>query len=57
MSATGTGLIFIYSYKYFEKRRILEGKKKTANRLKNEDAYLGGVPIQRTGQVWVAGRF
>ena len=33
-------------YKYFEKVRIAEGKKKTAKRLRNEEEYPHGMPLR-----------
>ncbi|GBE78331.1 hypothetical protein SCP_0112160 [Sparassis crispa] len=43
------------AYIYFEKVRILEGKKKTAKRLRNEGEYAGGLPQEDRSRVWVFG--
>lgn len=40
-------------YVYFEKRRIAEGKKKTAKRLRNEQEQRGGLPLEDRKHVWV----
>jgi hypothetical protein len=42
-------------YKYFEKVRILEGKKKTEKRKKNEAGHLNGLPRDDRRKVWVFG--
>jgi hypothetical protein len=49
-------LILPPRYIYFEKRRIAEGKKKTAKRLRNEQEYgsRGGMPLRDGNRpVWV----
>ncbi len=39
---------------YFEKTRILEGKKKSAKRERNEiETGAGGFPLQDRSKVWV----
>ncbi|KAI0347798.1 hypothetical protein BDW22DRAFT_1319522, partial [Trametopsis cervina] len=43
------------AYIYFEKRRVLEGKKKTAKRIRSEDEFPLGRPLQddrRVKYVW-----
>lgn len=43
-----------HRYVYFEKVRILEGKKKTAKRERNEDEIgVRGFPLQDRSKVWV----
>jgi hypothetical protein len=42
-------------YKYFEKVRILEGKKKTEKRKKNEAEYSNGLSKEDRRRVWVYG--
>ena len=43
-----------HSYVYFEKRRVLEGKKKTAARIRNEAEHAHGMPLQEAPRyVWV----
>jgi len=44
------------SYVYFEKRRILEGKKKTAGRQRNEKQLPRGFPTETPRGRWVRGR-
>lgn len=44
------------SYVYFEKVRILQGKKKTPKRLSNEVEFPGGFPLETRRNVWVLGR-
>ncbi|KAJ3905487.1 hypothetical protein F5879DRAFT_799571 [Lentinula edodes] len=41
------------AYCYFEKVRIAEGKKKTAGRMRNEDEYLDGFPLENRRKGWV----
>jgi hypothetical protein len=42
------------SYIYFEKRRIFEGKKKSAKRIRNEQERPAGFPRRDGGRpVWV----
>lgn len=48
-SANGT---YYCAYKYFEKRRIAEGKKKTPKRLRMEKEESGGVDTTRRSGVW-----
>jgi hypothetical protein len=42
-------------YVYFEKVRILEGKKKTPKRQRNEEEYRSGLPLEDRRRVWVFG--
>ncbi|KAG9018374.1 hypothetical protein FRB93_000077 [Tulasnella sp. JGI-2019a] len=53
----GAGNRLYYSaYVYFEKKRILEGKKKTPKRIQNEEGQLSGFEQQRTrNHIWVLG--
>jgi len=44
------------AYVYFEKVRILEGKKKTAKRESNEVAHPNGFPLENRRRGWVMGR-
>ncbi|KAJ3870049.1 hypothetical protein EV359DRAFT_76052 [Lentinula novae-zelandiae] len=41
------------AYCYFEKVRIAEGKKKTAGRMRNEDKYFDGFPLENRRKGWV----
>ncbi|KAF8898589.1 hypothetical protein BD779DRAFT_22150 [Infundibulicybe gibba] len=41
------------AYMYFEKNRILEGKKKTATRVSNESIHPNGFPLENRRHVWV----
>lgn len=43
------------SYVYFEKVRILQGKKKTPKRLSNEAEFPAGFPLENRRNVWVLG--
>ncbi|KAI0814735.1 hypothetical protein BC629DRAFT_809819 [Irpex lacteus] len=43
------------AYVYFEKRRILEGKKKSAKRIRSEDEFPNGRPLRDIKHVWVIG--
>ncbi|KDR85138.1 hypothetical protein GALMADRAFT_233782 [Galerina marginata CBS 339.88] len=40
------------AYVYFEKVRILEGKKKTATRISNESTHPNGFPLENRRHVW-----
>ena len=40
-------------YVYFEKRRIAEGKKKSAKRIRAEEEQGGGLPREDHSRVWV----
>ncbi|OBZ79413.1 hypothetical protein A0H81_00656 [Grifola frondosa] len=60
MKATGptggaSNGVYYAAYVYFEKVRIAEGKKKTAKRLRNEDEYPSGIPLEDRRRVWVFG--
>ena len=46
-------LILRNSYVYFEKRRILEGKKKSAKRLRLESESPAGQPLRDARRTWV----
>ncbi|OCH96525.1 hypothetical protein OBBRIDRAFT_787082 [Obba rivulosa] len=41
------------AYVYFEKVRIMEGKKKTAKRIRNEQEWPNGMPLEDRRNVWV----
>ncbi|PIL32078.1 hypothetical protein GSI_06783 [Ganoderma sinense ZZ0214-1] len=41
------------AYVYFEKRRIAEGKKKSAKRVRAEEEQGGGLPREDRSRVWV----
>lgn len=41
------------AYVYFEKVRILEGKKKTAKRMSNEESMPNGFPLENRRKAWV----
>ncbi|GLB36293.1 hypothetical protein LshimejAT787_0305810 [Lyophyllum shimeji] len=41
------------AYVYFEKVRILEGKKKTAKRISNEESMPNGFPLENRRRAWV----
>ncbi|EJF66589.1 hypothetical protein BD309DRAFT_946883 [Dichomitus squalens] len=41
------------AYVYFEKRRIAEGKKKTAKRIRTEEEHPMGLPREDRKNVWV----
>ncbi|KAM5538158.1 hypothetical protein V8D89_008045 [Ganoderma adspersum] len=41
------------AYVYFEKRRIAEGKKKSAKRIRAEEEQGGGLPREDRSRVWV----
>ncbi|KAI0048341.1 hypothetical protein FA95DRAFT_1490931, partial [Auriscalpium vulgare] len=41
------------AYIYFEKRRIFEGKKKSAKRQRNEGEHRGGQPRENRKKGWV----
>ncbi|KAI0309423.1 hypothetical protein OF83DRAFT_1072064 [Amylostereum chailletii] len=43
------------AYVYFEKRRIAEGKKKSAKRIRSEEEQAGGRPLQDRRKMWVFG--
>ncbi|KAF8308084.1 hypothetical protein DL93DRAFT_2142728 [Clavulina sp. PMI_390] len=47
--------VYPAAYIYFERRRIKEGKKKTAKRLDNEHTHYNGMPLEdrRRRGVWV----
>ena len=45
-----------FSYVYFEKLRIAEGKKKTPKRIRAEGQNAGGLPLVDRKHVWVVGR-
>ncbi|EMD41770.1 hypothetical protein CERSUDRAFT_90346 [Gelatoporia subvermispora B] len=44
------------AYVYFEKVRIMEGKKKTAKRIRNEQEWPNGLPLEDRRNVWVITR-
>ncbi|KAF7290344.1 hypothetical protein HMN09_01292400 [Mycena chlorophos] len=50
-SGKGNGTYYA-AYVYFEKRRILEGKKKTATRISNEQ-QMGGFELRDRKHMWV----
>ena len=41
------------SYVYFEKKRLLEGKKKTPTRLRNEDLHPSGFDLVEHKGMWI----
>jgi len=43
------------AYKYFEKVRIAEGKKKTPKRIRNEMEHPNGFPLENRRKMWVMG--
>ncbi|KAF8912807.1 hypothetical protein CPB84DRAFT_1671066 [Gymnopilus junonius] len=49
-AANGT---YYAAYVYFEKVRILEGKKKTSTRMRNESEHPSGFPLENRRHVWV----
>ncbi|KAL1707122.1 hypothetical protein EV121DRAFT_288908 [Schizophyllum commune] len=52
--AGGGNSTYPKAYIYFEKMRILEGKKKTAGRLRNEETHPNGFPLEnRRTHMWV----
>ncbi|KAL1749042.1 hypothetical protein HDZ31DRAFT_59636 [Schizophyllum fasciatum] len=52
--AGGGNSTYPKAYIYFEKMRILEGKKKTAGRIRNEQTHPDGFPLEnRRTHMWV----
>ncbi|KDQ20143.1 hypothetical protein BOTBODRAFT_27553 [Botryobasidium botryosum FD-172 SS1] len=52
-NAGATNGTYVAAYKYFEKVRIAEGKKKTPKRLRNEDEHPNGFPLENRRRMWV----
>ncbi|THH20012.1 hypothetical protein EW146_g1277 [Bondarzewia mesenterica] len=51
-TAGATNGAYVAAYKYFEKRRIAEGKKKTPKRIRNEEEHRNGLPLERSEMTW-----
>ncbi|KAF5312496.1 hypothetical protein D9619_003147 [Psilocybe cf. subviscida] len=54
LGGAGNGTYYA-AYVYFEKVRVLEGKKKTGTRLDNEATHPGGFPLENLRPMWVFG--
>ncbi|KAF7791959.1 hypothetical protein EIP86_002985 [Pleurotus ostreatoroseus] len=53
LDATDNTLAQRHRYVFFEKKRIFEGKKKTATRVRNESSHPAGFELHEHRYVWV----